>query len=168
MTQPTTLDPVRRSITVRAPIDRAFAVFTDGLDRWWPREHHIGDPDLAEAVLEPRAGGRWYERGVDGSECEWGTVLAWEPPHRLVLSWQIGADWRYDPDASHASEIEARFIAEGPEQTRVEFEHRAFERHGAGGEKIAAAVGSPEGWDGTLENFAKAVEGVENAASHST
>ena len=89
---------VRKSVTVETPLDKAFRVFTEGIDRWWIRQHHIGAAELEEVVLEGRPGGRWYERGVDGSECQWGHVLQWDPPHRLVLAWQIDGNWKYDPD----------------------------------------------------------------------
>jgi uncharacterized protein YndB with AHSA1/START domain len=88
------------------PIEKAFRVFTNSFDTWWPREFDIGQVAMAEAILEPREGGRWYERGIDGSECDWGRVLAWEPPHRVLVTWQINGDWQYDPDPEHASEIE--------------------------------------------------------------
>jgi uncharacterized protein YndB with AHSA1/START domain len=103
-----------------------------------------------------KVGGRWYEIGVDGSECEWGSVLAYEPPSRVVLTWQLDGDWAFDPDVAHASEIEVRFIAEGPATTRVELEHRAFERHGAGAESVRKGVSSPDGHEGLLKLFAAA------------
>ncbi len=150
---------VQRSITVRAPIEKAFKVYTEGFDGWWPRAHHIGTADLAEAVLEPRTGGRWYERGVDGSECEWGHVLAWEPPHRLVLTWQINGAWQYDPDPEHASEVEVLFTDLGDGRTRVDLEHRGFERLGDSSASLAEAVGNDEGgWGGLLTMFAAAAE----------
>src|SRR4051794_8206613 len=99
-----THEAVRREITVQASPERAFAVFTVQVDTWWPRSHHVGAAEMAEAVIEPRAGGRWYERGVDGSRCDWGDVLAWEPPHRLLLSWQIGGGWGLGPHPGHARE----------------------------------------------------------------
>ena len=105
MTQ-ATVAPVRGSVTVQAPIDRAFKVFTDQLATWWPAEYHIGEADYQTAVLEPRQGGRWYEKGTDGSECDWGQVLAWDPPRRVVLSWQITPrallDAVTDPDRAAA------------------------------------------------------------------
>jgi uncharacterized protein YndB with AHSA1/START domain len=150
-----TVPAVRRGITVKAPIERAFTAFTASFDAWWPRGHHIGAVDMAEAVLEPRTGGRWYERGVDGSECEWGRVLAWEPPHRLVLSWHIGADWQYHPDPAEASEIEVRFAADGTDATRVELEHRLLERHGEGAEEMRKSI-SAEGGGGSLLDLFRA------------
>jgi len=145
---------VRKTLTVKAPIDKAFRVFTDGFDSWWPRSHHIGGADLKQAVLEPRTGGRWYEIGVDGSECEWGEVLVWEPPQRLVVTWQINGQWQYDPD--FRTEVEVRFVAEAPDLTRVEFEHRDLERFGVDQEQIVAGFNSDGGWTGLLEAFAKA------------
>jgi uncharacterized protein YndB with AHSA1/START domain len=153
MTDTTT--PVRKTITVDAPRDRAFAVFTEGFDRWWPRSHHIGTAELAESVLEPRAGGRWYERGVDGSECDWGRVLAWDPPARLVLSWEISADWKPDPD--RASEVEVVFVAEGPDRTRVELTHRGLEVYGDATAQLRGALDSEGGWTGLLALYATAV-----------
>ncbi|HWG61721.1 MAG TPA: SRPBCC family protein [Streptosporangiaceae bacterium] len=142
------------AITVRVPLERAFAVFTGSMDSWWPRMYHIGAADMAEAILEPRVGGRWYERGVDGSECDWGRVVAWDPPHRMVVTWQIDGQWQFDPDPGHASEIEVRFTADGPGQTTVELEHRLLERLAAG-QAIADAIGSGGGWTAMLEMFAK-------------
>src|SRR5262249_19331185 len=123
------IEPVRKQVIVAASQERAFHVFTDGLDRWRPREHHIGKSPLKRAVLEPREGGRWYNLCEDDTECDVGRVLAWEPPRRLVLAWQLTADWQYDP--SFVTEIEVTFNAEGPRKTRVELEHRDLERYGA-------------------------------------
>src|SRR5262249_25644183 len=106
-----TIAPVRRSVTVEASQQRAFEVFTRRIGEWWPRTHKIGPEPLKSAVLEPRAGGRWYEIGEGGAECEWGRVLSWEEPSRVVLAWQIGADWKFDP--ALVTEVEIRFIAEG-------------------------------------------------------
>jgi uncharacterized protein YndB with AHSA1/START domain len=155
MTGAATIPPLRGTVTVGVPIERAFAVFTDSLGTWWPPQYHIGQADMAEAILEPRAGGRWYERGVDGSECDWGRVLAWEPPRRLVVTWQINGQWRYDPDPEHASEIEVRFTADGPGQTLVELEHRLLDRL-VGGQEIHDAIIGGGGWASLLELFAKA------------
>jgi uncharacterized protein YndB with AHSA1/START domain len=128
--------PVRCAVTVPLSPERAFALFTEGFFSWWPHGHQLGKADLADVVLEPRTGGRYYERGVDGSECDWGQVLACEPPHRIVVSWRINANddtWFADPDPARASEFEVTFVAQPDGQTRVELEHRHFERHGAGG-----------------------------------
>ena len=145
---------VTKAITVEAPIERAFSVFTEGFDSWWPRTHHIGDADLAEAVIEPREGGRFYERSVDGGECEWGRVLAWDPPSRVVLAWQLTSEWKYDRD--FLTEVEVRFTAHGPARTRVELEHRNLERYGDDLEKVRDAVGSDGGWGGLLRTYAQA------------
>lgn len=146
----------RAAVTVEAPIDRAFEVFTDGIDSWWPREHTIGEAELKEMVLEPKVGGRAYGIGVDGSESDWGRVLEFDPPNRIVVSWDINLAWAHEPDPAKASEFEVRFVAEGPQRTRVELEHRHLERHGDGWEAMRDAVGSPNGWQGGLELFAGA------------
>jgi uncharacterized protein YndB with AHSA1/START domain len=146
---------VRRAVTVAAPQQRAFEVFTAQLGRWWPKDYHIGAAEMADFVLEPKAGGRWYEVGVDGTECATGRVTAFEPPDRLALAWHLDGDWRYDPDPAHASEVEVRFIAQGPAHTRVELEHRGFERHGAGAAAVHGSVGGPRGWSYCLERFAE-------------
>jgi uncharacterized protein YndB with AHSA1/START domain len=151
-----TLPPVGGTITVGVPVEHAFRVFTTSFNTWWPPQHHIGEAEMAEAVLEPREGGRWYERGVDGSECDWGRVLAWEPPHRLVLTWQINGLWKYDPDPAHASEVEIRFTADGPEQTTVELEHRLLERV-VEGAALRDGISGGGGWGALLELFAKAL-----------
>jgi uncharacterized protein YndB with AHSA1/START domain len=150
------LPPITGTLTVNAPIDKAFRIFTASFDKWWPHEYHIGRSDVAEVVLEPGAGGRWYERGVDGSECDWGRVLAWEPPDRLVFTWQINGEWQFDPDPAHASEIEVRFTADGPDQTTVEVAQRYFERL-VGGDVIHNTIKSGGSWAVLLEGYAKAV-----------
>lgn len=147
---------VTKSVTVRAPRTRAFAVFTEKFFTWWPSSHHIGDTDPADAVIEPEVGGRWYERGVDGVECDWGRVLAFDPPGRLVLSWHLRGDWTYDPDPAKASEIEVRFVEDEPGTTRVELSHRHIERHDAPGD-VVRGVSSPTGWAGILAIYADAV-----------
>ena len=149
---------VRKTVTVRATQRRAFTVFTEGYGTWWPREHHLGDADLVDAIIEPFAGGRFYEKGADGSECDWGSVLSYEPPHRVVLSWHLQGDWRYDPDPARASEIEVRFIAEAPDRTRVELEHRHIERHRLA-ERVVEGIESPDGWSGILLRYVDAVAG---------
>jgi uncharacterized protein YndB with AHSA1/START domain len=150
-----TIPAIHGAVTAGVPIERAFRVFTASFDTWWPREYHIGQADVAELVLEQREGGRWYERGVDGSEMDWGRVLVWEPPHRLVVTWQINGEWRFDPDPAHASEIEVRFTADGPERTRVELEHRFLDRL-VGGHAIRGAIGQGGGWTSILQRFAGA------------
>jgi uncharacterized protein YndB with AHSA1/START domain len=149
---------VRQEIRVKASPERAFEVFTDGVATWWPLEtHHIAEQPAETAVIEPRAGGRWFERAGDGTECDWGRVLVWEPPHRVVLAWHLDSDWSYDADPDHASEIEVRFVAEDETITVVELEHRALERH-AKGEAIREAVSGPGGWPSLLELFQQAAE----------
>ena len=148
---------VRTSIVVEAPVERAFTVFTDEMGSWWPPEHHILQAGLAGMVFEPRQGGRVYDRGVDGSECQWARVLAYEPPRRFVISWDISPQWQIETDPAQTSEVEVRFVAEGPARTRVELEHRNLERHGEGWEQMRDAVGSPQGWMVGLQRFADAV-----------
>ena len=148
--------PVRKSVRVGAPPERAFAIFTDGMGRWWPKSHHIGAADLDALVIEPKAGGRWYERGVDGSECEVGKVLVFEPPTRLVLAWQLTADWTFDPGL--ITEVEVRFIADGANATRVELEHRNLERYGERADVFRTTIDSPQGWGGLLQLFKQTAE----------
>ena len=155
-----TIPAIQGTVTVNAPIERAFRIFTESFTTWWPADYHIGQADMAEAIIEPREGGRWYERGVDGSECDWGHVLAWQPPHRLVVTWQINGQWQYDPDPEHASEIEVRFTPEGSDQTTVELEHRLIHRL-AGGEAIRDSISGGGGWSAVLAQFAKAVANEE-------
>jgi uncharacterized protein YndB with AHSA1/START domain len=156
MTTETEKLAVTKTITVGAGREHAFTVFTERFFSWWPKSHHIGDAELADAVIEPREGGRWYERCVDGSECDWGRVLAWEPPARVLLSWHLQGDWSYHPDPARASEIEVRFVAEAPGTTRVELEHRHIERHD-GAEDVHNGVGGPSGWSGILAAYAAQV-----------
>ena len=145
---------VRKSVTAEVPAAHAFEVFTSGFDSWWPRSHHIAKGELLAAVIEPKVGGRWYERGVDGSECDWGRVLAYEPPSRIVLSWHLNGRFEFDPDPAHASEIEVRFIPDGSSRTRVELEHRYIERS-VEAEALHKGVGSDGGWAGLLAAFAE-------------
>ncbi len=153
----TALEAVRQAVTVDVPVERAFDVFTAEMGSWWPLEtHHIGEQAAETAVVEPRAGGRWFERAADGSECDWGRVLAWEPPTRVVFAWHLDAEWGFDPDPAHASEVEIRFIPEGDATTRVELEHRGIERHGAGAVTIRDAVSGPGGWSGLLDLYKEA------------
>jgi uncharacterized protein YndB with AHSA1/START domain len=154
MTMQATDTAVRTSITVEAPIDRAFSLFTDGIGTWWNPEHHILSSELKEMVFEPRVGGHIVDRGTDGSECRWARVLAYEPPNRVVFSWDISLAWEIETDPEKTSDVEVRFSADGPNRTRVELEHRNIDRHGEGWEKMRAAVGSPSGWN--LEAFAAA------------
>jgi uncharacterized protein YndB with AHSA1/START domain len=148
---------IQRKITVNATVEHTFKVFTESFTTWWPPEYHIGQAEYAEAVLEPHVGGRWYEKGVDGSECDWGKVLAWEPPHRVLVTWQINGHWAYDPDPSHASELEIRFDADGPQQTVVALEHRHIDRL-VDSQAAYDAISAEGGWTMMLERFAKAVD----------
>jgi uncharacterized protein YndB with AHSA1/START domain len=152
-----TVPDISGKVTVSVPVEQAFRVFTSSFGSWWPREYHIGQAEMAEAILESGEGGRWFERGTDGSECDWGRVLVWEPPQRLVVTWQINGQWQYDPDPDNASEIEVRFTADGPGQTVVELEHRHLDRL-AGGDAIRSTIVSGGGWTAVLELFAKAAQ----------
>ncbi len=146
------------SILVEVPVDRAFSVFTQDIGSWWPPEHHILQSELAEMVFEPRQGGHVYDRGVDGSECHWARVLVYEPPARVVFSWNINLAWQIEDDPSKVSEVEVTFVSETPGRTRVTLEHRHIDRHGEGWQQLRDAVGSPEGWDTGLQRFARRVE----------
>lgn len=150
---------VRREIVVDAPVEQAFRVFTDQFDQIKPRQHNMLHVDIAESVFEPRPGGRVYDRGVDGSECQWGRVLAYEPPDRVVFTWDIGPTWQIESDPARASEVEVRFIAESPARTRVELEHRHIDRHGDGWEGLRMGVGDDSGWPLYLDRFASALAG---------
>jgi len=150
--------PVRKSITVNASVEHAFDVFTAGFDTWWPRTHHIGSSPMKKAVVEGKAGGRCYSEQVDGTSCDWGRVIVWDPPRRLVLAWQITPEWKYQPDLSQSSEVDITFTPEGGGSTRVDLEHRHFERHGAGAAAMKAGVDSPNGWGGMLQLFTQAAE----------
>ena len=158
-TQAANTTAVRTSIVVDATPERAFTVFTAEMGTWWPPEHHLLEAELSETVFEPRVGGRIYDKGVDGSECTWARVLAYEPPDRVVFSWDIGLDWKIETEQARASEVELRFVPDGPERTRVELEHRHLERHGEGWEAMRDAVGSPEGWGVGMRRFAAYVGG---------
>ncbi|HEY8508956.1 MAG TPA: SRPBCC family protein [Steroidobacteraceae bacterium] len=157
MSQAIALAPVRKSVRVGAAPARAFEIFTSGFGAWWPRSHFIGKSPMKDAIIEPRAGGRWYEKGEDGSESTWGKVLVWEPPTRLVLAWQLNGQWSYDP--ALITEVEIRFIANGENATLVELEHRYLERMGDGASDARARIDSPRGWGGLLQLYAQAVEG---------
>ena len=144
---------VRQEIAVEAPVDRAFRVFTEQMDKIKPREHNLLGADIAETVFEPRAGGRIYDRGTDGSECAWANVIAFEPPDRVVFSWNVSPRWQVETDPARRSEVEVRFIAEGPDRTRVELEHRHLDRHGDGWEGLRDGVAAPDGWPLYLRRY---------------
>ena len=146
--------PVRKSITVKARVERAFHVFTAEFDTWWPRSHHIGKSPMTKAIIEGAAGGRCYAEQVDGTECDWGTILVWEPPHRFVIAWQVSPQWQYEPDLVRASEVEIRFTPEPDGSTRVDLEHRHLHCHGADADTLRTAVDSPNRWGGLLQLFA--------------
>lgn len=149
---------VKKSITVNATVEHAFDVFTAGYDSWWPRSHHIGKSPMTEAIIESRAGGRCYTRQEDGTECDWGRVLEWDPPRRFVLAWQISPEWGYEPDLARSSEVEVRFSPDAAGGTRVDLEHRHFERMGPGGESMRGSVDAPGGWGTLLEQYKERVE----------
>jgi uncharacterized protein YndB with AHSA1/START domain len=144
---------VRSSIVVEVPIERAFRVFTEDFGSFKPPEHNLLAVEIAETVFEPRVGGHLYDRGVDGSECRWARVLAYEPPERVVFSWDISPQWQIEADLEKTSEVEVRFISETPERTRVELEHRNLGRHGDGWEAVRYGVGGDEGWPLYLQRF---------------
>jgi uncharacterized protein YndB with AHSA1/START domain len=148
---------VSATTVVEAPIDRAFSVFTEGIGTWFPSEYNLLEVEIAQRVFEPRAGGRVYDVGTDGSECHWGRVLTYEPPSRVVFSWDISAQWQIETDPERTSEVEVRFSEEEPGRTRVELEHRKLDRHGDGWEHLRDAVGGEGGWPGCLSAFAERV-----------
>jgi uncharacterized protein YndB with AHSA1/START domain len=154
MTTPAAATSVRHEIVVDAPIERAFSVFTEDFGSFKPPEHNLLSVEIAETVFEPRVGGHLYDRGVDGSECRWARVLAYEPPNRVVISWDISPHWQIETDPEKTSEVEVRFIPETPERTRVELEHRNLDRHGDGWEGVRAGVDSEGGWPTYLQRFA--------------
>jgi uncharacterized protein YndB with AHSA1/START domain len=137
---------VRRQIVVPASLDKAFAVFTERFGDFKPPEHNLLAAPIAETVFEPRVGGFIYDRATDGSECRWARVLAYEPPHRVVFSWDIGPTWQIESEPENTSEVEVRFVADGEERTRVELEHRNLDRHGPGWQSVADGVGHDQGW----------------------
>jgi uncharacterized protein YndB with AHSA1/START domain len=147
--------PVCRSVFVKASPEHAFEVFTAGFARWWPKSHSVGSAPQTAALIEPRAGGRWYEVGEDGSQTQWGEVMVWEPPTRLVLVWSVDADWKYAPDLH--TEVEVRFTPEG-DGVRVDLEHRNLEAFGRRAEEVRAKIDNPNGWGGLLRMYAANAE----------
>jgi uncharacterized protein YndB with AHSA1/START domain len=159
MSTPAAATSIRHEIVVQAPIARAFSVFTDEFGSFKPPEHNMLGVEIAETVFEPGAGGRVYDRGIDGSECQWARVLAYEPPDRVVISWDISPRWQIETDLEKTSEVEVRFIAEAPDRTRVELEHRNLDRHGDGWEAVREGVDGTAGWPLYLHRFADVVAG---------
>ena len=157
MTTQAEQNSIKADVVVDAPVEHAFRVFTERFDRIKPREHNMLEVDIAESVFEPREGGRVYDRGVDGSECQWARVLGYEPPDRIVFTWDISPQWQIETDLSRASEVEVRFISETPERTRVELEHRHLDRHGEGWEGLREGVRGDQGWPLYLGRFAEQV-----------
>jgi uncharacterized protein YndB with AHSA1/START domain len=148
---------VRRSVVVNATPERAFAVFTQQFDAIKPREHNLLGAPIVETVLEPHVGGRIVDRAEDGSECAWARILAYDPPDRLVFTWDIGPTWQLESDADNASEVEVRFIPDGSGSTRVELEHRHLDRHGAGWESLRDGIADEQGWPLYLARYADLV-----------
>jgi uncharacterized protein YndB with AHSA1/START domain len=149
------VESVRRDVVAPVSAERAFDVFTADMTSWWPSDHHIGSAPIEQILIEPREGGRWYTLHTDGSETSTGYVVAWEPPERLVVTWQIGADWKYDPRL--ITTIEVRFIEEAADRTRVVLEHRDLDRYGPEGERMRQLFEEPGAWDATLTAFAAGV-----------
>jgi uncharacterized protein YndB with AHSA1/START domain len=151
---PTSSATVRREIVVEAPIERAFRVFTDRFGDFKPPEHNLLGVAIAETLFEPRVGGHIYDRGIDGTECRWARILAYEPPDRVVFSWDISPRWQLEPEPDNTSEVEVRFVAESPQRTRVELEHRDIDRHGPGWESLSDGIASGDGWPLYLDRYA--------------
>ena len=151
------LTSITKSVVVNVEQQRAFDVFTTGIDSWWPRSHHLASSPLKESVIEPWEGGGWYGLCEDGTKDHAGRVLKWNPPDSVVLAWQITGEWRYDPD--FLTEVEVRFIAEAPDRTRVELEHRNLDRFGTHQPQILDTFTSDGGWNGLMQMFAAAAEG---------
>lgn len=157
MTQ-TAATAVRHTIVVRAPIERAFRVFTEDFGSFKPPEHNLLSVPIEATIFEPRVGGHLYDRGADGSECRWARVLAYDPPNRVVFSWDIGPTWQVETDPTRTSEVEVRFVAEDGDRTRVELEHRNLDRHGDGWESVRDGIDASDGWPLYLQRFASVVE----------
>ena len=155
MTRPAEATSVRHHVVVEASVEHAFSVFTDGFGRFKPPEHNMLGVEIAETVFEPRVGGHIYDRGTDGSECRWARVIAYDPPDRVVFSWDISPQWQIEADPVKTSEVEVRFIAESSHRTRVELEHRNLDRHGDGWQSVRGGVDSGGGWPLYLQRFAE-------------
>ena len=159
MNQQSAGSTVRHSVVVDAPVEKAFKVFTEDFGRFKPPEHNLLGVDIAETVFEGRVGGFVYDRGTDGSECRWAHVLAYDPPSRVVISWDIGPDWQIETDPDRTSEVEVLFTAESPTRTKVALEHRNLDRHGEGWEGVRGGVDSDQGWPLYLDRYAELVAG---------
>lgn len=157
MTETTTLAPVRKTIEVKASAARAFEIFTADFDSWWPRSHHIGKAPMKRAIIEQKAGGRCYSEQTDGTDCDWGSVLVWDPPARVVIAWQINTDWTFQPSVAKSSEVEIRFTPQPSGMTRVDLEHRLLDRHGAGAGTMRTTIDSENGWGMLLKTYADRV-----------
>jgi hypothetical protein len=163
MSEPVAIAPVRKTVHVKAPIDHAFEVFTSGLTRWWPHDHGVGKKPITKVMMEPWLGGRWLEISADGSETTVATITVWEPPRRVVLIWQINAQWK--PDVTMKSEVDVRFAADGPDATNVELRHHKFETMGPeAGASMRKDV--DRGWPGLMERFAREAAAHRNYEAH--
>ena len=145
---------VRKQVVVNTAITQAFTAFTERFGDFKPPEHNLLQAPIAETVFEPRVGGHIYDRAADGSECRWARILAYEPPHRLVFSWDIGPQWQVESNPELTSEVEVQFVPEGPNRTRVELEHRHLDRHGPGWQSVGEGVDSEQGWPLYLARYA--------------
>jgi hypothetical protein len=152
------LPPVRKSVRVRAKADRAFRVFTEQMDSWWPRTHHIGKSPMKRVVVEGRPGGVVYTDQEDGTACPWGTVLTWDPPRRFVMAWQVSPEWQYEPDLDKCSEVEVQFTPADDGTTLVELEHRGLQRHGGACAKMRELINAEGGWGSLLNVFSQKAE----------
>ncbi|TXL61341.1 SRPBCC family protein [Aeromicrobium terrae] len=159
MTETTSAPVVRRQIVVDAPPERAFDVFTERFGDFKPKEHNIMASPIAETVFEPRVGGHILDRAEDGTECRWARILAFDPPHRVVFSWDIGPQWTVEPNVENSSEVEVTFVADGPDRTRVELEHRNLDRHGPGWQSVADGVAGDGGWPLYLDRYSALLSG---------
>jgi uncharacterized protein YndB with AHSA1/START domain len=155
MSQQAAATTVRHSIVVNAPIEQAFKVFTEDFGQFKPPEHNLLGVEIADTIFDARVGGHVYDLGVDGSECRWARILAYEPPHRVVISWDISPYWQIETDPDKTSEVEVRFIAESPQRTKVELEHRNLDRHGEGWEGVREGVNGDQGWPLYLQRYAE-------------
>jgi uncharacterized protein YndB with AHSA1/START domain len=155
----TEVSVIRKQVVVNAQLEQAFSAFTDRFGDFKPPEHNLLAAAIAETVFEPHVGGHIYDRAVDGSECRWARILAYEPPDRVLFSWDIGPDWRVETDPELTSEVEVRFVAEGPDRTRVELEHRHLDRHGPSWRSVSDGVDGDQGWPLYLARYANLIEG---------